>query len=129
MFTAATFYSGRAAWRGARDRHDRHPHAPGLGVHPGQCDLGGQHAQAVCDLAHGVGDNPVAVGGLAGEAGVAGAKLVGVQCGDVDRAGQQATAQRGLGHQPDAQFSHRGGDPLHIASPQRVLALHRPTRF
>ncbi len=45
-------------------------------------------------------------------------------------AGEEAAAERAVGHEPDAQFARGGQDPgLHVAGPQRVFALQRRDRM
>src|SRR5207253_7141770 len=83
---------------------------------------------------HRVGDGLVRLGCLAGEPRVAAAEVAGVQRAQVDGAGQEAAAERGVGHEADAELAHRADRAgrevgvLDVTGPQRVLALHRGDR-
>ena len=63
--------------------------------------------------------------GVAGEARLGAAEVRGVEAVDpLHRAGQEAAAQRAVGHQADAQLAQGGQDlGFRVAGPQRILAL------
>ena len=114
---------------GARDRHERDAEPLLLGVHPGQRHLRGGHALGVGHRPYRVDDGQVGLAGFAREARVAAAEVPGVQRAQVDGGGQEAAAERRVGHEADAELAH-GADRvlLHVAGPERVLGLHRGDR-
>ena len=76
-----------------------------------------------------VDDRLVGLSRLASEPRVAAPEVLGVECAQDDGGGEEAAAERRIGHEADAELAHgldRVG--LDVAGPQRVLALHRGDR-
>ena len=84
-------------------------------------------APMACDL---VDDREVALEVLAGEARVGLAPVVvGEVVDGADLPGEQAVAERRVGHEPDAELAQQRQDlGLEVAGPQRVLGLQRGDR-
>ncbi len=90
-----------------------------LGVDPGQGDLRRRHALGVGHRADRVHDGLIRPGRLGREPRVAAAEVLGVQRAQVHGAGQESAAERGVGHEADAELAHSvDGVGLDVAGPQ-----------
>ncbi len=109
---------------GTRDGH----HVLTAGQHPGQCDLAGLHPDLGGDGRDGVGQCAVVVEGVGTET-----RVPELDTGDVitgtHPAGEPASAQRGIRHDTDTEFTgDRDGVALDIPCEDGPFVLHRGDR-
>jgi len=95
-------------------------------VDPRQGDLSGDDAFSLGDPCNSVGDRLVGLDCLTAKARVVTAEVLVAQRVGLDRAGQEPSAERGVGHQSDAELSQRIQDVgLGVAGPKGVFGLDR----